>query len=49
MFGEGTVKTLQDEHCAGRADHSDALWAALNLALWRKAFGIGAARLESAA
>ena len=49
VFGEGTVKSLQDEHCAGRADHSDALWAALNLSLWRKAFGIGAARLESAA
>jgi hypothetical protein len=49
IFGEGTVKALQDEHRAGRADHSDALWAALNLALWGKAFGIDVRRLETAA
>lgn len=43
VFGEGMVKSLQDEHRAGRADHSDALWAALNLALWRKAFEVSPA------
>lgn len=42
VFGEGAVQALHAEHRAGRADHSDALWAALNLALWRKAFGISA-------
>jgi len=46
VFGEETVKSLQDEHCAGRADHSDALWAALNLAIWRKAFEVAGGRLN---
>jgi asparagine synthase (glutamine-hydrolysing) len=49
VFGDGALQALQDEHRAGRADHSDALWAALNLALWRTAFGIGATSLESVA
>lgn len=40
VFGEGAVRALHGEHRAGRADHSDALWAALNLAVWRKVFGI---------
>jgi hypothetical protein len=49
VFGEGALQVLQDEHRSGRADHSDALWAALNLALWRKAFGIEASSLQAAA
>lgn len=28
------VRTLLDEHRAGRADHGDALWKALNLEIW---------------
>lgn len=40
VFGEGAVKALQEEHRSGHADHSDALWAALNLAVWRRMFSI---------
>jgi asparagine synthase (glutamine-hydrolysing) len=49
VFGKGALAALHDEHRSGRSDHSDALWAALNLALWCQAFGIGVNRLESAA
>jgi asparagine synthase (glutamine-hydrolysing) len=38
--GAAALRTLHEEHRQGLADHSDTLWAALNLTLWRRAFGI---------
>ncbi len=32
------VKTLQAEHRAGAADHSELLWGVLNLGIWRQTF-----------
>lgn len=40
VFGVENLRALYHEHRQGKADHSDSLWAALNLTLWRKAFGI---------
>ena len=34
LFKPGYVQTLLDEHCAGRADHQNRLWALLMLELW---------------
>jgi asparagine synthase (glutamine-hydrolysing) len=31
---------ILDEHRAGRADHSELLWTALNFKLWQNTFGI---------
>jgi asparagine synthase (glutamine-hydrolysing) len=47
VFGPGTLAALFEEHRGLQADHSDTLWAGLNLALWRKAFGV-AGGLEAA-
>jgi asparagine synthase (glutamine-hydrolysing) len=46
--GAQAVRAVHEEHRRGAADHSDKLWAALNLALWRRAFGISSG-LEAAA
>jgi asparagine synthase (glutamine-hydrolysing) len=34
LFKPGYVQTLIDEHCQGRADHQNRLWALLMLELW---------------
>jgi asparagine synthase (glutamine-hydrolysing) len=48
VFGAKSLREMHAEHRSGTADHSDALWTALNLALWRKAFRISGG-LEAAA
>lgn len=48
IFGTKNLRAMHHEHRQGKADHSDALWAAVNLSLWRKAFGI-AGSLKAAA
>jgi asparagine synthase (glutamine-hydrolysing) len=35
-----TFRRYAEEHAAGAADHSDLLWPALNLCLWRREFKI---------
>lgn len=41
-FDATVVHALFDEHSAGRRDHSQLLWKALQLALWRRNAGFGA-------
>lgn len=38
--GELRAQKLLSDHRTGRADHSEALWAALNYVLWKQRFGI---------
>lgn len=40
IFDRHRVRRLVEEHRSGRKDHSEFLWAALNLALWHEQFGI---------
>ncbi len=40
VFDRKVLRTLVAEHRSGRADHSDLLWAALNLCMWREAFHV---------
>jgi len=40
IFGPGSIKRLHQEHRQGLGDHSDVLWCALNLKLWRDDFDI---------
>ena len=35
-----TLRRYADEHATGTADHSDLLWPALNLWLWRREFNV---------
>lgn len=48
VFGAANLKAMLAEHRQGKTDHSDALWAALNLVLWRKAFHISCGLKEAA-
>ena len=34
------LRRFADEHATGAADHSDLLWPALNLWLWRQEFKV---------
>lgn len=34
------IRRIVDDHRSGRTDHSEFLWAALNLALWHEQFGV---------
>ncbi|HTM31102.1 MAG TPA: asparagine synthase (glutamine-hydrolyzing) [Vicinamibacterales bacterium] len=38
VFDGGVLQRLVREHRSGAADHSELLWTALNVALWRDAF-----------
>jgi len=40
IFDRDTLRRLVGEHREGRADHSETLWTALNVATWREAFGV---------
>lgn len=40
LAGFFPIDTLLTEHQQGRADHSDAIWSALNYALWKQAFAL---------
>lgn len=40
IFGAETLRAIYHAHRQKGVDHSDTLWSVLNLALWRKAFGI---------
>ena len=39
VFDRTVLRRLVHEHRAGRHDHSEVLWTALNLSTWREAFG----------
>jgi asparagine synthase (glutamine-hydrolysing) len=38
LFNRGFVKSLIDEHCFGRTDHSERLWALVNLEIWHRVY-----------
>jgi len=40
VFGTDNLRQLHAEHLSGSLDHSETLWAALNLALWQEQFKV---------
>lgn len=40
LLDTGALRRLAQRHRMGDGDHSEALWSALNLHLWRQAFGV---------
>ena len=40
VFGEQMISRICSEHQTGVADHSDTLWTAVNLQLWRSTFDL---------
>ena len=56
LFDAATVRTLADEHAAGLQDHTERLWALVNVEIWHRIFvdgespeDVGAARPALAA